>query len=59
MGSLRVGKLADLIVLSNDPLEIDPEQLLELDVLATMVGGRVEHCAPNAMSLCPGFEEGG
>ncbi|MDE2861612.1 MAG: amidohydrolase family protein [Chloroflexota bacterium] len=53
-GSLKPGKLADLIVLSDDPLEIDPESLLSVEVLVTMVGGQVEHCAPQAESLCPG-----
>ena len=58
-GSLRVGKFADLIVLSDDPLETDPESLYRLEVLVTMVGGRVEHCASEAQSLCPGFSDGG
>ena len=58
-GSLRPGKLADLIVLSDDPLETDPESLHRLEVLVTMVGGRVEHCAAAAQSLCPGYAEGG
>ncbi len=58
-GSLRPGKLADLVVLSDDPLEVDPESLHLLKVLVTMVGGRVEHCAAEAQSLCPGFAEGG
>ena len=58
-GSLTPGKLADLVVLSDDPLEADPESLHRLEVLVTMVGGRVEHCAASAQSLCPGFAEGG
>jgi predicted amidohydrolase YtcJ len=40
-GSLEVGKLADLVVLSKDILEIPPEELLTTDVLLTMVGGKV------------------
>lgn len=48
VGSLVVGKYADLIVLSGNPLEVEPDALLEMDVLFTMVGGRVAHCAlPN------------
>ena len=58
-GSLSPGKFADLIVLSDDPLETDPESLHRLEVLVTMVGGRVEHCASEAQSLCPGFAQGG
>jgi predicted amidohydrolase YtcJ len=42
-GSLVVGKDADLVVLSADPFQLDPEQLLELQVELTMVGGRIVH----------------
>jgi predicted amidohydrolase YtcJ len=39
-GTLAPGMLADLVVLDRDPLTCAPEQLAELRVLATMVGGR-------------------
>ena len=55
VGSLSPGKLADLVVLSDDPLEVDAESLHRLEVLVTMVGGQVEHCARSAESLCPGI----
>jgi len=42
-GSLEPGKLADLVVLSDDILEVDDEALKSLRVLATMVGGQVVH----------------
>jgi hypothetical protein len=45
VGSLAVGKYADLIVLPASPLTIAPETLVEMDVQLTMVGGRVEFCA--------------
>lgn len=45
VGSLEVGKYADLILVSNNPLTASPESLLEMDVLLTMVGGRVEVCS--------------
>jgi predicted amidohydrolase YtcJ len=45
VGSLAVGKYADLIVLPDNPLSIAPEALVEMDVQLTMVGGRVEFCA--------------
>ena len=38
-GSLAPGKWADLVVLSSDPLATPPEQLLDLAVDATYVGG--------------------
>jgi predicted amidohydrolase YtcJ len=42
-GMLRPGMLADLVVLDRDPYECPPEQLVELKVEATMVGGRWTH----------------
>ena len=39
-GSLRAGKRADLVVLSADPLSVDPEAVRELQVLETVRGGR-------------------
>jgi hypothetical protein len=39
-GRLRPGMLADLVVLDRDPLTCPPEELPELSVVATMVGGR-------------------
>ncbi|MCD1572475.1 amidohydrolase [Agromyces mediolanus] len=38
-GALSRGKLADLVVLSDDPLRVAPERIRELEVGATMVGG--------------------
>ena len=40
-GSLTPGKLADLVVLSADPFEIDPSEIRDIRVLITMVGGKV------------------
>jgi predicted amidohydrolase YtcJ len=45
-GRLRPGMLADLVVLDRDPLSCPPEELPELRVLATMVGGRWTYAAP-------------
>jgi predicted amidohydrolase YtcJ len=42
-GSLEVGKLADLVVLDQDPTAVDPAAIADTEVLATMVGGRFEH----------------
>jgi predicted amidohydrolase YtcJ len=54
VGSLRAGKLADLIILSGNPLAVVPETIKDLEVWMTMVGGHVEYCAPGHESLCPG-----
>jgi len=53
VGSLEVGKYADLIILSYDPMVNSPETLLETAVWLTLVGGRTAYCAPGRESLCP------
>ena len=40
-GSLKVGKLADLVVLSRDVFTIAPKEILTTEVLCTIVGGKV------------------
>ena len=45
-GRLLPGMLADLVVLDRDPFEIEPEELRDLQVVATMVGGRWVHNPP-------------
>ena len=40
IGSLEVGKYADLVVLSADPRTVPPEQIAELEVRATFLAGR-------------------
>ena len=45
-GKLLPGYLADLVVLSRDPLECPPDELESVEVVATMVGGRWVHDPP-------------
>jgi predicted amidohydrolase YtcJ len=45
-GRLLPGYLADLVVLDRDPLAVAPDELPELRVVATMVGGRWVHGHP-------------
>ena len=40
-GSLEPGKLADLIILSQNVFEIDPHHLVNTKVVMTIVAGRV------------------
>ncbi len=45
-GKLLPGYLADLVVLSRDPVTCPPEELESVEVVATMVGGRWVHNPP-------------
>jgi len=45
-GKLLPGYLADLVVLDRDPVTIPPDELREVQVVATMVGGRWVHNPP-------------
>jgi predicted amidohydrolase YtcJ len=40
-GSLEPGKLADLIILSQNLFEVDPHTINETKILTTVAGGRV------------------
>jgi predicted amidohydrolase YtcJ len=40
-GSIEVGKLADMVVLSADPTKVSPEELKEIRVEKTIIGGEV------------------
>ena len=53
VGSLAAGKLADLIILSENPQAISSTELKDLKVLMTMVGGEVVYCSIGTEALCP------
>jgi predicted amidohydrolase YtcJ len=42
-GSITPGKLADFVVLASDPHEVDPDKIKHIQVVRTVVGGRVVH----------------
>lgn len=44
-GSLEIGKLADLIIVSQNVLEVAPREIAETKVLTTIVGGKVVYQA--------------
>jgi predicted amidohydrolase YtcJ len=44
-GTLEPGKLADLVVLSQDILTVPADEIPSTEVLYTVVGGRVVHQA--------------
>jgi predicted amidohydrolase YtcJ len=45
-GKLLPGFLADLVVLDRDPYQLEPEQVPEVQIVATMLGGRWVHNSP-------------
>jgi predicted amidohydrolase YtcJ len=53
VGSLKPGKLADLIILSDNPLAVDPNTIKDITLSMTMVGGQVVYCAPGQETVCP------
>ena len=42
-GSITPGKLADFVILERDPHEGDPDQILNIRVVRTVLGGRTTH----------------
>ena len=47
VGSIRSGKRADFVALSEDPFEVREESLNEIDVVATVFEGVVHEIAPS------------
>jgi predicted amidohydrolase YtcJ len=43
IGSLEVGKYADMVVLSADPRSVDPATIADLEVRATYLAGHRVH----------------
>lgn len=50
-GTITPGKLADFVVLAEDPSAIEPSKLLTMEVLATMVEGQTTYATDNRLSV--------
>jgi hypothetical protein len=46
LGTLAPGKLADLVILKDDPFEVPPDRLGSVRVGQTIVGGKVVFTSP-------------
>jgi predicted amidohydrolase YtcJ len=53
VGSIVPGKYADIIILSDDPLTVDPYTLADIEVWMTMVNGNMEYCMAGHEAYCP------
>ena len=42
-GSITPGKLADFVILEQDPHTVDPDQIINIPVVRTVVGGKTVH----------------
>ena len=42
-GMITAGKLADFVILAEDPHDVDPDLIKEIQVIRTVVGGRTVH----------------
>jgi len=43
LGSLEVGKLADMTVLKQDPLKASPREIKNIEVMMTLIGGKIKY----------------
>ena len=53
-GSIEAGKLADIIVLSQDLFKVEPSDIGKTEVMLTMVGGKVVYQSPKWASAASG-----
>ena len=42
-GALVAGRLADFVILDRDPHEVDPDAIVDIAVLRTVMGGRTTY----------------
>ena len=44
-GSITAGKLADFVILADDPHDVDPDQIKHIEIVRTVVGGATMYAA--------------
>ena len=42
-GSLVAGKLADFVILEKDPHDVDPDKIIDIKVIRTVMGGKTTY----------------
>jgi len=52
-GSITVGKLADMVILSNDIFSIPPDKIKDVKVTKTFVGGKLVWDSDGAKAIDP------
>lgn len=52
IGSLEVGKYADLVILEKDLNEVAPDEIMNTKILLTMVGGKVTYMDDEIQKYC-------
>jgi predicted amidohydrolase YtcJ len=52
-GSLEVGKLADMVVLGQDILTIDPDGIKEIAIEMTIIGGKIVYSSEQSQQAVP------
>ena len=57
IGSIEVGKRADLIVIDTDIFEATPEEIASTKVLATMMNGKEVYLSEEAIKMLEDFDE--
>jgi len=50
-GSIEIGKLADLTILSADPLQTRPDKIKDIQVWMTIKAGEIVHQSPHFQAL--------
>ena len=53
LGSLTPGKLADMVILSDNPLTVSSQEINNIKVSMTMIDGKVEYCASGSETIYP------